>query len=122
LPAAGLAGAAAAGFAPFPPLPRSERIFPASASLIELLWLFAAIDSFSAASRHVLVLKAEVLGQLVILTLPLLVIQFGSPIGPGMECRGGLAQGGANVQSASADSPTLWLSRCFNTASTVSGT
>ena len=51
LPAAGLvAGAAAAGFAPFPPLPRSERIFPASESLIELLWLFAAIDSFSAAS------------------------------------------------------------------------
>ena len=50
LPGAGLAGAAAAGFAPFPPLPSSERIFPASASLIELLWLFAAIDSFSAAS------------------------------------------------------------------------
>ena len=50
LPGVGLAGAAAAGFAPFPPLPSSERIFPASASLIELLWLFAAIDSFSAAS------------------------------------------------------------------------
>ena len=49
-PGAGLAGAAAAGFAPFPPLTRSERILPASASLIELLWLFAAIDSFSAAS------------------------------------------------------------------------
>ena len=49
-PGAGLAGAAAVGFAPFPPLPSSERILPASASLIELLWLFAAIDSFSAAS------------------------------------------------------------------------
>ena len=49
LPGTGLAGAGAAGLLPFP-LPRSERIFPASASLIELLWLFAAIDSFSAAS------------------------------------------------------------------------
>ena len=47
-PGAGLAGAAAAGVASFPPFPSSERIFPASASLIELLWLFAAIDSFSA--------------------------------------------------------------------------
>ena len=36
---------------PFTPLaPRSERIFAASLSLMELLWLFAAIDSFSAAS------------------------------------------------------------------------
>lgn len=47
-PGAGLAGAA--GFAPFAPLPSIERILPASVSLIELLWLFAAIDSFSAAS------------------------------------------------------------------------
>ena len=49
-PGAGLAGAAVGGLVPFPPLPSSERILPASASLIELLWLFAAIDSFSAAS------------------------------------------------------------------------
>ena len=47
--AAGLA-AAVAGLAPFPPLFSRLRIFPASASLIELLWLLAAIDSFSAAS------------------------------------------------------------------------
>ena len=50
-PGAGLAGAAVGGLVPFPPLLSSERILPASASLIELLWLFAAIDSFSAASR-----------------------------------------------------------------------
>ena len=49
-PAVGLAGAVAVGLAPFPPLLSSERILPASASLIELLWLFAAIESFSAAS------------------------------------------------------------------------
>ena len=49
-PGAGFAGAAAAGAAPFSLFPSSERIFPASASLIELLWLFAAIESLSAAS------------------------------------------------------------------------
>ena len=49
-PAAGLAGGAAEGFWELLPSPRSLRIFPASASLIELLWLFAAIESFSAAS------------------------------------------------------------------------
>ena len=49
-PGAGLAGGATAGFWELLPSPRSLRIFPASASLIELLWLFAAIESFSAAS------------------------------------------------------------------------
>ena len=48
LPDSGLLGAA--GCAPFPPDFSRLRIFPASASLIELLWLLAAIDSFSAAS------------------------------------------------------------------------
>ena len=48
LPGAGLAGAGAA-LDP-PPLLSRERILPASDSLIELLWLFAAMDSFSAAS------------------------------------------------------------------------
>ena len=48
--AAGLAGEAAEDFWDVLPFPRRLRIFPASASLIELLWLFAAIDSFSAAS------------------------------------------------------------------------
>lgn len=45
LPAGGLAGAA--GCMPFLSRP---RILPASVSLMELLWLFAAMDSFSAAS------------------------------------------------------------------------
>ena len=48
LPGAGLTGADAAGVFPFL---RSERILPASVSLMELLWLLAAMDSFSAASR-----------------------------------------------------------------------
>ena len=46
----GLAGGAAEDFGDGPLLPSIFRICPASASLIELLWLFAAIDSFSAAS------------------------------------------------------------------------
>ena len=45
LPAGGLAAAAGAPFRLSKP-----RILPASASLIELLWLLAAMDSFSAAS------------------------------------------------------------------------
>ena len=51
-PGAGLAGAGADALLPLPlPLDFSRlRICPASASLIELLWLLAAIDSFSAAS------------------------------------------------------------------------
>lgn len=48
LPGAGLAGADAAGL---PPCFRRFRILPASVSLMELLWLLAAMDSFSAASR-----------------------------------------------------------------------
>lgn len=48
LPGAGLAGAEAALGAP--PLLSRLRILPASDSLIELLWLLAAMDSFSAAS------------------------------------------------------------------------
>ena len=47
-PGAGLEGAAAGRDAP--PLFNIVRILPASASLIELLWLLAAMDSFSAAS------------------------------------------------------------------------
>ena len=45
---AGLVGAE--GWAPLPPDFSRLRIFPASASLMELLWLLAAIESFSAAS------------------------------------------------------------------------
>jgi hypothetical protein len=41
---------AAAALAPLPPVLIRLRIRAASSSLIELLWLFAAIDSFSAAS------------------------------------------------------------------------
>jgi hypothetical protein len=49
--AAGEPSAAAAGFLAERPLPRiSARIRVASSSLIELLWLLAAMDSFSAAS------------------------------------------------------------------------
>ena len=48
LPGAGFEGAAAGREAP--PLFNIVRILPASASLIELLWLLAAMDSFSAAS------------------------------------------------------------------------
>jgi hypothetical protein len=48
LPAAGLRGADAVGL---PPWLRRLRIFPASDSLMELLWLLAEMDSFSAASR-----------------------------------------------------------------------
>jgi len=47
-PWAGLAGVAAGRGAP--PLLSNVRILPASASLMELLWLLAAMDSFSAAS------------------------------------------------------------------------
>jgi len=47
LPGAGFAGAAGAGLLP---CFSNERIFAASPSLIELLWLFAAMESFSAAS------------------------------------------------------------------------
>ena len=47
-PGAGFEGAAAAWGAP--PLFSIVRILPASDSLIELLWLLAAMDSFSAAS------------------------------------------------------------------------
>ena len=50
LPGTGLAGEAA-GWLGDPPLPSRLRIFPASESLIELLWLLAAIESFSAASN-----------------------------------------------------------------------
>ena len=49
-PGAGFEGAAAGLDAPPPPLFSIVRILPASASLIELLWLLAAMDSFSAAS------------------------------------------------------------------------
>jgi hypothetical protein len=42
--------AAGAGLLPFPPPLIRLRICAASSSLMELLWLFAAIDSFSAAS------------------------------------------------------------------------
>ena len=55
LPAAGLAGAGlaagAVGWLGEAPFPSKLRIFPASESLIELLWLLAAIESFSAASN-----------------------------------------------------------------------
>ena len=47
-PGAGLAGADATAL---PPCFKRFRILPASVSLMELLWLFAAMDSFSAASR-----------------------------------------------------------------------
>jgi hypothetical protein len=47
--AAGALGAAALGALGRPPL-ISVRIWAASSSLIELLWLFAAMESFSAAS------------------------------------------------------------------------
>ena len=47
-PGAGLAGADATGL---PPCFKRFRILPASVSLMELLWLLAAMDSFSAASR-----------------------------------------------------------------------
>jgi len=49
-PGAGLAGAGADALLPLPLDFSRLRICPASASLIELLWLLAAIDSFSAAS------------------------------------------------------------------------
>ena len=48
LPGAGLVGVE--GWAPLPLDFSRFRIFPASASLMELLWLLAAIESFSAAS------------------------------------------------------------------------
>jgi len=48
LPGAGLAGTDA--LLPLPLDFSRLRICPASASLMELLWLLAAIDSFSAAS------------------------------------------------------------------------
>ena len=50
LPGAGLMGAAAALGEAGLPFFSKLRIRPASSSLIELLWLFAAIESFSAAS------------------------------------------------------------------------
>jgi hypothetical protein len=47
----GAAGAgAAAVLVPLPPVLISVRMRAASSSLMELLWLFAAIESFSAAS------------------------------------------------------------------------
>jgi hypothetical protein len=47
----GAAGAgAAAALEPFPPVLIRLRMRAASSSLMELLWLFAAIESFSAAS------------------------------------------------------------------------
>ena len=49
-PCAGLAGDPRIGLDVCGPFPSILRIFPASASLIELLWLLAAIESFSAAS------------------------------------------------------------------------
>lgn len=48
LPGTGFVGVGAAGL---PPRLRRLRILPASVSLMELLWLLAAMDSFSAASR-----------------------------------------------------------------------
>jgi hypothetical protein len=50
LPGAGFAGGAA-GLLGDAPLPSKLRIFPASESLIELLWLLAPIESFTAASN-----------------------------------------------------------------------
>lgn len=50
LPGTGFAGEAA-GWLGDPPLLSRLRIFPASESLIELLWLFAEMESFSAASN-----------------------------------------------------------------------
>ena len=47
-PGAGFAGADATGLRP---CFKRVRILPASVSLMELLWLLAAMDSFSAASR-----------------------------------------------------------------------
>jgi hypothetical protein len=46
----GAAAAGAAALLPFEPPSIKERIRVASSSLIELLWLFAATPSFSAAS------------------------------------------------------------------------
>jgi hypothetical protein len=46
----GAAGAGAAALAPLPPVLIRLRMRAASSSLMELLWLFAAIESFSAAS------------------------------------------------------------------------
>jgi hypothetical protein len=46
----GAAGEGAADVAPFPPVLIRLRMRAASSSLMELLWLFAAIESFSAAS------------------------------------------------------------------------